>query len=808
MRPYEQGKSLQNIIQTAVPDFVEAEYPLFIEFVQAFCRFLEQPRTLQDTEVFPEYGTVANDVTKTTTSYGGAVYEARKFLEYRDIDSTLDEFVKYFQGMFFKNFPQYAYVPADLLVRSLRQFYQSKGTSDSIKWFFRAFFDEIADVYFPREDILKTSDGTWQAPITIKVSQPIANPDTGIVPPNSDVRTFYVGQRVQTSTGSAQVEHVATTIVGQGFNQRIIVNELTLKFDTILGAFTPGQVIHNIDSNEQIYTTILPVISDVIVNTGGSNYFPGDLVGFSEGPAGGQGYGALGSVAAIASTSLNGVRVIEGGGGYITGLPVAFTSSTGSGATAVVTEIVYGELVLEDGSGYAVAETSTPAASDIFQLEDVNVLFLELVIEPFVNATATVTLDSPDYGAETGVAQLNGVGLDSSIEIALSASDTKPFMHPWVFTSPTSVELANVSTMVALTSNTFFVNTVPVFAISSASDTTTNATNAAVKATVIVSDIISGGSGRNLLYLKQAANTSFIVNGLIWKQDGNGTLQIGTVTAESGSANLIGTNTVFMASVKQNAHIRLNDGNHYVVRAIVNNTFLQTTSPIVANVTANTWSIVPTGTVTDVTLQAQRYYGKIKTVTLLTNGDHYQTPPVVSSDSISARAQERDYLDPDPSGNTANNHVLSSAGRITVFDGATLQALQDSGQITRVKILASGVAYTDANGIIVTAIHGDGRTGSNASFTPVIGTLTQYPGQFTTSRGFLSADKYLQDADFYNNYTYVVKVAESFDRYRTLLLKLMHPAGFKAVGRFVEVLTPAVPEITVQPEVTLTLSEL
>ena len=62
------------------------------------------------------------------------------------------------------------------------------------------------------------------------------------------------------------------------------------------------------------------------------------------------------------------------------------------------------------------------------------------------------------------------------------------------------------------------------------------------------------------------------------------------------------------------------------------------------------------------------------------------------------------------------------------------------------------------------------------------------PGQFTTSRGFLSADKYLEDASFYNDYTYVIRVGESFDRYKDILLKLVHPAGFQPLGRFVDVL--------------------
>ncbi len=597
-----------------------------------------------------------------------------------------------------------------------------------------------------------------------------------------------------------------TTIVGQGFNQHVIVNELTLKFDTILGVFSAGQTLHNIDSDDQVYTIILPVVTSITVRSGGSNYLPGDIVAFSEGPAGGQGYGALGTVSAVASTALNGVLVLDGGAGYITGIPVTFISSSGSGATAVVSEVVYGEILLEDDSGYLVAETSSPASPDVFQLEDVNVLFLELVIEPFVNASSTVTLNSPDYGAVTGVAQLNGVNLDSSIEIALSANDEKPFMHPWVFTNPghTTAELANASTMLVLTSNALFVNSAKVFVISSPTDIATNGVNATVSANVIVSDVFTGGPGKDLLYLKSLANSAFLLSGATLKQTGNGTLHTGTLTGASGSANIVGTDTTFTTTLGANTHIRFGDGTQRVVRTVVNNTFLQTFTPLSANIVANTWSVIPTGVITDVTLQEQRYYGKIKAVTLLTNGEQYATPPFVTAESISAEVQELFFLNPDPSGNTANNIVEDSNGRITVYDAASLEAMQDSGQITKVRILSSGVNYTDANGVIITAIHGGGRLGSNASFTPILGAITQYPGLFTTSRGFLSADKFLQDSDFYNNYTYVVRVAESFNRYRSILMKLMHPAGFRVLSTFVEVEEAPAPSLSAAITVDIT----
>lgn len=791
MRPFREGESLRNLIESAVPGFVSAEYPLFIEFVQCYLRFLEQSRVMETVTVAPEFGQTGAQTVQETTTLGGTVYETRKLLEYRDAATTLDEFSTHFLNMFAKNFPRYAHIPQDLLIRSLRDFYRSKGTSESIQWFFRVFFNEHADIYFPREDVLKSSDGSWKAPVTIKVSSPLIDPITGLTPTNAQVGEYYIGQRIQTTTGTALVEGVSTNIFGQAYNQNIIVNELTLKFDSILGSFSPGQEVVNLDSSITVRTRILPVVSSVTIRSGGSNYAPGDLVTFSEGPAGGYGYGAYGVVSSVASTSLNGVTINDGGNGYLIGESVSFTSSSGSGASAVVDEIVAGELLLdgEDG-GFLLLETSTSDDPAPLTFEDRDTIALELTIAAFVGVGVNLLLNDSDYGLATGVPEMDGVTLDSAIEIALAASAEVPFMHPWVFTDAeeTIPVLANASFVMSLTSGTFFEANTYIFALSNAQDVTTNLASASITANVIVSDIHTGG-GQNTLYLDTITGYGSLALGGIYKQDGTGDVQSGTVVC-NGTANVVGTNTTF-TTLAANTHVRLSDGTHAVVKTVVNNTFLTlyTDAPTLA---ANTFAVIPTGSVANLTLQGQRTYGKIKRILLTSAGTNYATPPFVTVDSPSARAQEITYQ-------AANGDFIAAAGQIDTYEQSSLTAEQSAGQVTKVKILGSGVNYTDVDGTQITVTHGDGRTGSDADIVPVLGALTHYPGYFTNTKGFLSSDKFLQDRNFYNDYTYVVRVAESFDRYKNILLKLMHPAGFKALGGFVEVLE--------SPDVSLTAAD-
>jgi len=761
MRAFQPGQEFYNIIKTAIPDFVESEYPLFVEFISAFLQFLEQERTTTTSTIVPSFGP-ANLAVTTTETLGGPLYEARKLLDYRDTQTTLDEFRVQFLSMFAKNFPQYSYLPTDWFVRSLRTFYQEKGTENSIKWFFRAFFNEEASVYYPRTDIFKASDGTWVAPITLKVSAPIDGHA------GADITTYYTGQRVITSTGQAIVDRVSAYVVGASFGQRIPVYELTLRFGSLGGAFTYDQELVNIDSDEQVRTRILPVISAITVGAGGTQYAVGDYVAISEGPGAGGGYNAYGVVRSTTNGSISGVNVVNGGNGFSVGEPVEFFSGSGNGA-----------------AGYVETLTNTKTA-----------IFLDLTIEPFANSTATVTLDSPDYGAATGVTTLNGADLDTALTVVYAAADTKPFYTPWVWTNSTNsaAVLANVAILADNISVTPFVNTNTatssgttgkLFVLNSALDVTTNTSTATITANAI-GYFVGGLAGNTAhtynatkLYLSNVANLGLLTTSVYVKQDYANT-QTGTVTTH-GNSTIVGANTVFQNVLRVNAHMRVGNasaGYDVVVKSIESNTAL-TIYGNANTVSANVYATYPMGRVRTITPRAQTSYGTVNSVILTSAGSQYAVPPLVIVDSMDARVQELYYYV------TANDTVVSTSGRAAgMFANADLEVIQGSGQIARIDIQNSGVLYTDANSISITAQRASGQTGITAELTAVLGAVTQYSGQFTTTRSFSSSDKYLQDGNYYNDYTYVVKAAQSFDRYRDVLLKLMHPAGFRPYGQY------------------------
>lgn len=57
-------------------------------------------------------------------------------------------------------------------------------------------------------------------------------------------------------------------------------------------------------------------------------------------------------------------------------------------------------------------------------------------------------------------------------------------------------------------------------------------------------------------------------------------------------------------------------------------------------------------------------------------------------------------------------------------------------------------------------------------------------GFHTTTRGFLSSDKYIQDSYFYQDFSYQLKVATTLDKYRSILYDTFHIAGTEMFGKY------------------------
>jgi hypothetical protein len=97
-----------------------------------------------------------------------SVYNNRRLFEYRDIDNTLGSMVIFFKNKFMKDLPLDEETTR-FIVKNILDLYRRKGTPEGVELFFRLFYNETVDIYYPAEAILKPSASTWSEGVFLQL---------------------------------------------------------------------------------------------------------------------------------------------------------------------------------------------------------------------------------------------------------------------------------------------------------------------------------------------------------------------------------------------------------------------------------------------------------------------------------------------------------------------------------------------------------------------------------------------------------------------------------------------------------------
>ena len=138
--------------------------------------------------------------------------------------------------------------------------------------------------------------------------------------------------------------------------------------------------------------------------------------------------------------------------------------------------------------------------------------------------------------------------------------------------------------------------------------------------------------------------------------------------------------------------------------------------------------------------------------------------------------------------NVSNDVASSSNATLNVVcllgDGEEVIASANTdteGTIRTIRITDAGVGYDAIPDIDLTGL-GDGNATARAVLTDSVSTTT---GRFTSSRGLLSSrERKIQGENYYQEFVYVTKVPVEFEKYKTILKGLIHPAGYRNYAEF------------------------
>ena len=84
----------------------------------------------------------------------------------------------------------------------------------------------------------------------------------------------------------------------------------------------------------------------------------------------------------------------------------------------------------------------------------------------------------------------------------------------------------------------------------------------------------------------------------------------------------------------------------------------------------------------------------------------------------------------------------------------------------------------------ITNIDSQVTTTDPAIIKVTLGPLAKYPGYYVNNDGFLDDAVFIQDSKYYQAFSYVIKIDQALDSYKTIVKNLIHPAGTQVFGEY------------------------
>lgn len=230
-----------------------------------------------------------------------STHNIRRIYEYRNIDSTAKNMLVFFKnkflnGLFFEEDIRFA-------VKNILDLYRRKGSKEGIELFFKLFFDEEVQTYFPSQDMFKPSTSRWQVGTYIQL---YGVSDTTIFDSLINVRIF--GDK-------SKAEGTIDNIVFINVNNSAIP---IIFLDNVKGEFTRFDNIYSLNPLTfygRVYGSLRSVSIDATgPGTGGNKV--GDIVEIRSD----VGFGAKGRVTSVTEQISGEIsfRIEDGNYGYTT----------------------------------------------------------------------------------------------------------------------------------------------------------------------------------------------------------------------------------------------------------------------------------------------------------------------------------------------------------------------------------------------------------------------------------------------------------------------------------------------------------
>jgi len=375
------------------------------------------------------------------------VNNIQDLLNFRDPDKVIANFLTKFRNEFLNTLPETLGTGVDKrkLIKNIKSVYRAKGTARGHQMFFRLLFGISSETVYPRENMLRVSDGKWTTNKVLRAIQAINQ---------AGDPTQLIGRTItgETSGATAIVESVQQFQIGENLVTEFIVGE-----DSIVGTFQTNEVIRGTSGDVDdtfIKLTVTGIPGTITISNDGTLYNVNDSVSIT-----GGGTGSIIQVDAIGNGGITDFIIDNPGTGYEIGDSLVFNNAnTNGGAASAVVSVVNGGFTQED---------STSTVDDHIVLEDETVRGDNYTGNKLVQESGTgsgeitdirivnsgsnyttlpiITVSSVDGTDASILAYGNEIGKVQGLKIVESGAGYEQSPTPPTLTLPTYILIKNIS---------------------------------------------------------------------------------------------------------------------------------------------------------------------------------------------------------------------------------------------------------------------------------------------------------------------------------------------------------------------------
>lgn len=657
---------------------------------------------------------------------------SQNLLDYKDVDTTTEEFLNYFQNDFLSYFPTDILADKKQVIKIAKQLYQSKGTPASYKFLFRILYNSDVDFFFTKDAVLKASSGSWYIPISLKLSSNELN-----FLATKNLRIF--GQQTKS------IATIETAV--------LVNNKIEIFISNIQRLFQSGEQVSIVDSNNQLVyfldgnivdsTTvgaetlsaqIVGQINKITVNSNfrGLFYEPGDPVIVYGGLATTEGQGATAEIGSVTSGSIQIINTLSSGYGYTASPNTVINITNAPGAIAIVQSL--------DPAGIANATFIPTDEISLKRFTQIGANNYNFANSSWSNASVSLanafTFTSLTTYPISSVSVENGGG-GITVQPVVSAQSTYETEVPG--------DLGDLSNFGILA---------PIQILNGgegyyANDTIEIINGRGWGAYANITSVSANGAITGVEYVYSSTDTTpeYPLGGMGYKQDGLPAVIVTSANTLAANAvlvvpSILGRGATFSTTVDRVGSIKTIDvtdfGEDYISTPSVS---LAVQDILVYGLSPSSLPLRGDIVYQGVDYENASYVATVDRATILTS-----------------------FFNP-----------LDTIYKLRVFNYNSIPDYTQTLKIATKDIVAI-ISSQSANVIN----YGDGTARATASF---LNGLSVGTGQYLDTSGQLSSFDVLQSTE-YNNYTYQITLEKEIAKYRTTLLNLLHPTGMQVIGRY------------------------